>query len=298
MSKLSSRIYEDEKDFQVMLDLLIGIRPPDHRNDYPVRVDIEENLMSAAVRANTRLWFDDQRPIGWAYVDEFNNLRWEIEHPYEESLGVEVVEWGESCIRKTHGENRRATLDASCREDYTERISFLKRHGFSRTQDITIHMIRPLSQPIPDAVLPPGFTIRPIAGPQEAEEVASTHRAAFGTKYMTTASRLAIMNTSEYDPSLDLIVVAPAGMIVANCICSANEQRMIGNTDPVATHPRYQRMGLARALLARGMQLLKERGMLYAQLGTSGNNIAMQKAAESVGFSTQYKTIWFSKEVN
>jgi ribosomal protein S18 acetylase RimI-like enzyme len=73
---------------------------------------------------------------------------------------------------------------------------------------------------------------------------------------------------------------------------------MIGNTDPVATHPRYQRMGLARALLARGMQLLKERGMLYAQLGTSGNNIAMQKAAESVGFSTQYKTIWFSKEVN
>ena len=297
MSKLSSRIYEDEKDFQIMLDLMISIRPPAHLDDYPVRVDIEQNLMSAVIRANTRLWFDGQQPIGWAYVDEFDNLRWEIEHSYEPSLGTEIVAWGESCIRKMCGENKRATLDASCREDYTERISFLKRHEFSQTNDTTIHMIRPLSQPIPEPVLPQGFVIRPIAGPQEAEAVAAMHRAAFGTKYMTSESRLAIMNTSEYDMSLDLVVVAPDGTIAANCICSANEGRKTGNTDPVATHPLYQRRGLARALLARGMQLLRERGMPYSQLGTSWNNIAMRKAAESVGFSIQYKTIWFSKEV-
>lgn len=297
MRNISNRNYEGEKDMQIMLELITGVRPPNHRYDYPVKVDIEANLLSAAIRANTRLWFDDQQPIGWAYVDEFNNLHWEIEHRYEESLGAEIVEWGEARIRKTSGENKRATLDASCRENYTERISFLKRHEFHETEDTTIHMVRPLSQPIPEPHLPQGFVIRPISGPQEAEEVASMHRAAFGTEYMTTESRLAIMSTSEYDISLDLVVVAPDGTIAANCICSANQQRKIGNTDPVATHPRYRRMGLARALLARGMQLLKERGMLYAQLGTSGSNIAMQKAAESVGFSTQYKTIWFSKEV-
>ena len=124
------------------------------------------------------------------------------------------------------------------------------------------------------------------------------HRAAFGTDYMTTENRLAIMTTSEYDMSLDLVVVAPGGMIAANCICSANKQRQIGSTDPIGTHPRYQRMGLARALLVTGLQLLKERGMLSAQLGTSGENIAMQKTAEFVGFTIHYKTIWFSKEVN
>jgi ribosomal protein S18 acetylase RimI-like enzyme len=158
-------------------------------------------------------------------------------------------------------------------------------------------MIRPLTKSIPDRELPPGFIIRALAGTEEADGVAAMHRAAFGTNYMTTERRLAIMDTSEYDPSLDLVVVAPDGVIVANCICSVREDSKIGNTDPVATHPHYQRMGLARALLTRGMQLLKERAMLFAHLGTRNDNIAMQKTAESVGFTVEYKTLWFSKEV-
>jgi hypothetical protein len=57
-------------------------------------------------------------------------------------------------------------------------------------------------------------------------------------------------------------------------------------------------MGLARALVLSGMRLLKERGMKSAHLGTSGENIAMQKTAQSVGFNLEYTNLWFSKEVN
>ncbi len=298
MSHISNRIYKDEKDFQIILDLLIKVRPPTHLNAYPVKVNIEENLASEEIRANTRLWFDDGQPVGWAYVDEFNNLRWELDSNYEEALGVEIVKWGESCIRKKLANGETSTLDASCREDYAERITFLKQHGFHQTEDISVHMTCPLSEPIPEPELPQGFVIRPIKGVEEAEAVASTHRAAFGTEYMTTENRLAIMNTSEYDPSLDLLVIAPDGTVAAYCTCSVNDQAKVGLTDPVAAHPNYQRMGLARALLLKGMQLLKERGMVSAHLGTSGDNIAMQKTAESVGFTVEYKTIWFSKEVH
>ena len=38
--------------------------------------------------------------------------------------------------------------------------------------------------------------------------------------------------------------------------------------------------------------------MDQARLGTSADNTGMQKAAESAGFTVEYKTIWFSKEVN
>jgi GNAT superfamily N-acetyltransferase len=297
MSYISSRIYAAEEDFRIMLDLLVRNRPPAHRNDYPRQVDLEENLAVAAIRANTRLWFDGVQPVAWAYVDEFNNLLWELKNCYEERLGSEVVRWGEACMRKTLGAGESATLDASCQESYSERISFLKRQGFYQTKDITISMVRPLSLPIPEPELPSRFVIRPIAGVQEAEAVAEMHRAAFGTPYMTTDRRLAIMSTSEYDPSLDLVVVAPEGIIAANCICSINERQKTGSTDPVATHSHFQRRGLARALLLAGMKLLKQRGMKSAHLGTSGNNIAMQKAAESVGFRVHYKTIWFSKKV-
>ncbi len=297
MNHITTRIYTDEKDFQPMIDLSARVRSREHLSDYPRKVDIEENIASATVRTHTRLWFDGNQPVGWALVDEFNNLWWELDPHYEESLGSQFVEWGEACLRKTLANGETTTLDTNCREDYTARITFLKRYGFQPTGDTNVAMVRDLSKPIPEPNLPPGFTIRPLAGIGEAEAVAMMHRAAFGTDYMTTENRLAIMNTSEYELSLDLVVVAPDGTIAANCICSANEQEKIGATDPLATHPRYQGQGLARALLARGMQLLKERGMSSAHFTTSGDNLAMQKAGASVGFTVEHKTIWFSKKV-
>ena len=295
MSNIISHVYKGVKDFQIIIDLLIKHRHPNHRNDYPLKVDIEENMASETVRANTRIWFDDGQPIGWAYVDDFNNLRWEFDSHYEVLVGDEIVKWGESCIRKLKEES--ITLDTSCREDYADRISFLKRHGFHQTEVTSIAMVRDLSQLIPEPNPPLGFKIRPIAGTQEADKVAATHRAAFGTDYMTTEKRLAIMNSSEYDPSLDLVVVTADRTIAAYCSCAVNETEKTGEPDPVAVHPRFQRMGLARALLLTGMQLLKKRGMMSAHLGTSGDNIAMQKTAESVGFTIEYIKLWFSKEV-
>jgi mycothiol synthase len=297
MSPITSQIYEDDKDFQIILDLTSRVRPSQYINDYPGKVDLEEKIASATARANTRLWFDDGQPIAWACVDEYNNLLWEVDHQYEEPIGAEIVEWGESCIRKKLANGEIPTLDTNCREDYTARISFLQRHDFQQTGDTNVAMTRLLSKPISEPELPRDFVIRPIKGTEEAEAVATMHRAAFGTEYMTTENRLMIMNTSGYDPTLDMLAIAPNGDIAAYCSCSVNDQTRIGMTDPVATHPNYQRMGLSRALLLTGIRLLKERGMESAHLGTSGKNIAMQKAAESVGFKVEYRTIWFSKEV-
>jgi hypothetical protein len=45
------------------------------------------------------------------------------------------------------------------------------------------------------------------------------------------------------------------------------------------------------------MHLLKERGLASAHLGTSGDNVAMQRSAESAGFFLEHKVIWFEKEI-
>lgn len=298
MINIKSRLYQDNDDFLKILDLVARVRPSKYRNAFPSKVDLKEKLASAVVRANTRLWFDDGILVSWAIVDEFNNLLWELDHPYEESIGAEMIEWGVSCVRRMLRSGESSTLDAHCREDYTERLSFLIQHGFQQGEGFNLSMSRELSEPIPEPMLPPGFSIRPIGGVEEAEVVAAAHRAAFGTEYMTTENRLIIMSTSGYDPALDLVVIAPDGSIAGNCICSINEVDKIGYTDPVSTHPRFQHMGLARALLLTGLKILKEHGMISARLGTSGENIAMQKAAQSVGFTVEYRTIWFSKEVH
>jgi ribosomal protein S18 acetylase RimI-like enzyme len=231
-------------------------------------------------------------------VDDSHNLLWELKSQYTELLGAEIVAWGVDCIRINLTAGEISTLDASCCEDDNQRLDFLHQHGFHQTDVITVSMKRDLSEPIADSVLPEGFFVRAIKGTEEAEAVASTHRAAFESEYMSTENRLAIMNTSEYDPALDLMVIAPDGSIAAYCTCSVNEQNREGSTDPVATHPRFQGMGLAKALLCQGMQMLKERGMKSASLGTSGQNIAMQKAAESAGFVLEHRTFWFEKDIN
>lgn len=296
MNQITSQAYENAQHLALMIELMTRVRPPDYVDDYPNKVDLEETFASATVPLNTRLWFENDQLIAWAYVDDFRNLWWELDSD-DELLGRQIVEWGVTRIRGTLAKGETTTLDTSCREDNTPRLSFLARHGFKKMEATTVYMARPLSEDVPEPNLPDGFLICSVTGPQEAEAIASTHRAAFGTAYMTTERRLAIMSTSEYDPSLDLVVVAPDASIAAYCTCSVNEQKLIGTTDPVATHPRYQGMGLARALLLTGLHLLKERGMQSAHLGTSGDNLAMQKAAESVGFKVEHRTFWFSKEV-
>jgi hypothetical protein len=54
---------------------------------------------------------------------------------------------------------------------------------------------------------------------------------------------------------------------------------------------------LARALLSYGMQLLRERGIEYAELGTSSENFAMQRAAFAAGFYIESTRVWYSKTI-
>ena len=164
MSYITSRNYETKKDLQIIMDLIDRVRPPRHRNDYPGRVDIEEAFASAIVRKNIRLWFDDSLPVAWVYVDNFNNLVLELDLQYTAKIGAEIMEWAEACIRRNLSRKQKGTLYANCREDYAERIAFLKQYGFGQMEETTITLIRPLSMAIPEPELPPGFIVRPIAG--------------------------------------------------------------------------------------------------------------------------------------
>ncbi|MCA9975702.1 MAG: GNAT family N-acetyltransferase, partial [Anaerolineales bacterium] len=137
----------------------------------------------------------------------------------------------------------------------------------------------------------------------EAAALAALHRAAFDTETMTVEERLATMHLPEYEAELDLVVIAPDGRFAAYCTCSISAEenartgRNEGYTDPVATHPAFQRQGLARALLLTGLRMLQQRGVETAVLGTSSQNIAMQHVAASVGFQVQSTKLWFAKQV-
>lgn len=302
-----SRAYAGAKDLQSMLDLLIAVRPVERITDYPSIVDLQEMLALTSTQGNTRLWFDAEgQPVGFAFVDQYNNLRFELDPQMIHSeIPSEMVNWGVMCIQRAMlNTDRPLMLDASCRDDDHSRVALLEQHGFVKQEMRSLHMARSLDEPIPIPHIPMGFSVRHVAGEQEASAVVDLHRAAFGTRNMTLDERLSIMRTPDYEMELDLLIIAPNGRFAAYCTCSiyqeenAHTGRSEGYTDPVATHPDFQRQGLARALLLTGCRKLKERGVKTAVLGTSSKNIGMRQCAEATGFHVQSTKIWFEKPVS
>jgi mycothiol synthase len=306
MAAFTNRPYADA-DLQAMIDLLVGARPSGHIADYPGIVDLREMLETSETQANTSLWRDgDGQLVGFAIVHPTHgNLIFEIASQARTGdLAAQIVAWSVERVRNARrGAEEAASLQMSCHDDNLERVALLEQLGFVRQEQYTLHFACSLSDPIPEPQVPEGFGTRHVAGEHEVEAHVALHRAAFGTENMTVEERLSWMHTPDYDPELDLVAVAPDGTLAAYVFCTISEEenaltrRKDGYTDPVATHPAFQRRGLARALLLTGFRLLKRRGVETARTSTGSWNVAMQRAARSVGYRAESKTIFFKKPV-
>jgi ribosomal protein S18 acetylase RimI-like enzyme len=290
----------DESDISDMRSLLWQ---PGNELDI---VDFDEQIALESIQADLCIWRDpDGHPVAFAFVDDFNNFRFALDESYRSgALERELVDWGVTCIRRRKLETGEpATLDACCSANDPIRIAFLERNGFHPESVRTLQYERSLLTSIPPASVPEGFCMRSVKAEDQAERLVALHRAAFGTEHMTLEYRLAMMRLPNYDPGLDLFIEGANGEPVAFCICSIaveeNERlgTKIGCTDPVGVDPRYRGQGFGKAVLAAGLHALVNKRMECAKLGTSSENISMQRLAEALGFQLVSEKIWFSMDV-
>ncbi len=263
--------------------------------------DFEEQIQLPAVRVTTRLWQGAGELVACAYVDGGNNLSFDIaDECRSEQLEQEIIDWGLACMRQRNAQTgKELTLDASCSADDLEQLRFLEKFGFVREAIRSLKYSRSLIEPIDEFPFPPGFSLRSTTGENEVDALVDLHRAAFGTDNMTVEERLAIMRAPQYVPDLDFVAVASNGDLSAFCICGFDESdEQIGFTDPIGTHPNYQRLGLGKAIVSAGLRAIQSRGATVAELGTSSTNIPMQKLAERLGFTCISENLWFSKKVS
>jgi mycothiol synthase len=293
---MKSYLLREESDIQLMRDLI------KHLPHESTVVDFEETMLIASVRATIRLWQDNGNVVGFAYVDDYHNLRFEIEAESRSAqLEDEIMAWGTTCVKRRNAETGADhTLDAAFSADNTWQIAMLERGGFVPSNQRTLHYARSLSEPIMTYVFPPGFSLRGVAGEHEAESLVTLHQAAFGTENMTVAQRVAIMKVTGYERELDLVAVAPEGDLAAFCICSFEDEidgGRVGFTDPIGTHPGYQQRGVGKAIVTAGLHRLRDWGVSIVKLSTSSANMPMQRLAQSLSFTCVSEKLLFSKEV-
>jgi mycothiol synthase len=298
MPSITSRPYANESDLLAMLDLLQRCRAAGQIVTWPTIADLREVCHPSRTDWSKQLWLDsEEKLIGFALMQQ-EYLCFYAHPPFQNNgLESQILAWAIERCRALELEPTEVRCQA--REDDCDRIAFLESHGFTSHNILTIHLERSLREPIPQPQLPPGFTLRPLAGEHEVEEYVALHREAFGTNYLTVEARLAFMRGPNYIPELDLIALAPDGMFAALCVCGLDreEDPPHGHTDPVGTRPVFQRRGLARALLLEGLHRLSHYEIETAHLSTGSWNTAMQRAAESVGFRKVYERVWYTKRI-
>jgi mycothiol synthase len=141
-------------------------------------------------------------------------------------------------------------------------------------------MIRPHLDEIPDLALPDGLELRPVR-PEDALQVARAEDEAFldhwGSRHHSDADLERILR----DPSTDTTLwqVAwdgdeVAGVVVPQIEPLENEMfgYLRGWINRVSVRRPWRRRGLASALTAAGLRVLRERGMTSAQLGVDSEN--------------------------
>lgn len=299
---MNNLLHPSPADPAAIKQLILAARRSDWRHDFPTAVDIDELFQDPGFLQTSRLWLDEQEePAAYAFVHfPYNNLTFEaLDRYWNDALEDEVMDWAVGVMRARYGAGlSENTLDSSCHAEDERLLRFFTRHGFERQEvESLAYNLQMHAPPIPSP-LPPGYCIRPIS-PGEVEAALALHQQAFGSQDFTLPERLAMMNTGAYQPELDLLAVAPDGSLAGGCVCGIENSELEGTppegyTDPVYVHPAHQGLGLARALLRAGLAGLYARGVHVARLGTSSENIGMQRAAEAAGFTCVSRQVWFA----
>lgn len=296
---LITRPYAGEADLPFIADLIHAAPPAGrHLVDFPWR--LSSSLLDPA--ADARVWIVDGLLVGfaawqvaWATLDLYVRP-----DPAQARVEAALFAWAADRFRALDAERGRPLpCWAEAREDDAERLALLARHGYTLDDAYSyVMMSRPLAAPLPSPSLPPGFSIRPLAGLSEVDAYVEVHRRAFESASMIASWRARTLRMPQYAPELDLVAVAPSGQLAGFCVGWADPARGLAQIEPMGVDPAFQGRGLARALLLEMLARFTHYGAEHAQVETDSGRAPARHAYEAVGLLPIYHTLrkgqWFS----
>jgi mycothiol synthase len=294
---MTSRLYEAESDLLQMQKLLMEARA--HTSDwrYFHVGELMWGFFMVTCHLNPqeciRLWQDDQgRLVAYAILGEDPSFDCQVS-PANEWIGIEAeaLAWAEARINELRQQDAKrwgGNLVSGARQDDGKRIAFLEQNGFRYSGEFAeVNMLRSLDAPIPESTLPAGCQVRALAETGDTSDRAGAERDVWlpwTVGNVTDDDYARLMQMPGYDRDLDVIAVAPDGIIAAYVNCWIDPLNCIGDFGPVGARPAYRRQGLTRAVLLEGLRRLKARGMDRVCVSTGISNTPARNLYESIGF--------------
>jgi ribosomal protein S18 acetylase RimI-like enzyme len=135
-----------------------------------------------------------------------------------------------------------------------------------------------------EPVIPAGYSIRPVAGVEEAAAVAKVHAAAFPGAGWTTELYRHVMESPGYDPGRELVAETAEGVFAAFAVTWYDDLNRTGLLEAVGTHPDHQQRGLGRAVVRFAVHHMAAAGMEFAIVTNFASNAASEALYRSAGF--------------
>lgn len=290
---------------------------------YLLNSDVAWRLPGSAPKENIRLWYDEVGIAAYAWFELNSPLTFDVrvDLGFDHPLCLDLIDWLEVRRRDFPGlepwlldlrsmsdweaaltETRSARpssykyLQVSALEADEERIEFLERNGFERTEHFAYALTRSLDTPIPEPNLPEGMRVRHVKEKDFAERV-ETHRDAWFKSSFDLDRYLKIRAMKEFEPQLDIVAEDRDGTFASYCIGWLDRDLGVGSFEPVGTRPAYRHKGLGQQVNYEGLRRMKQMGMHSAVMGTAGFNDGAFGLYTSCGFALADKNRTYMKRL-
>jgi mycothiol synthase len=299
---MSLRSFRGEEDYPLILGIIHGCKAADGLERSEKLEDIVNtythlhhcdpytDMLFAEVDGEAvgycRAWWEVEGSGRWVGFQLCNVLpQWR-----RKGIGSTLLGFNEERLRqvarqlKETGELPEETaclLDNFVSSTEQDRINLLERRNYEVVR-YAFEMVRPDLENIPDLPLPKGVAVQPVETDQlrpiwEASNEA--FRDHWGYIPDPWEAYQQMINDPDFDPSLWRVAWQGdqiAGMVLSFINRDENEMygRKRGYTENICVRRPWRRQGLAKALIACSLAVLKERGMSDAGLGVDAENIS------------------------
>jgi mycothiol synthase len=314
---ISSRSYTGEADLPAIVAMLNACEAADRVNESVTIEDLrtEFAMPEVDVARDLRLWVDaDDTLLGFGQIwfhakaEDPDSFLWYKVRPdaRDGDLEGQIVAWGERRTREAAQESDvRLRFRAMAHATEPERIAFLEREGFVVDRYFQ-RMARPLDTAVAAPQLPEGFRL--AAGPHDPAAWAALFNESFVDHWNHepwTAEKVQHWQSEpNYQPNVDLVVIAPDGTLAAFCWggldpeINANSGLQEGHIGLLGSRRGYRGIGLGRAILHAGLRALAAAGAQSAWLSVDADSpTGATRLYESAGFRTTSQRMLYRKEL-
>lgn len=295
--KITLRHYEDPQDYQKISKFLIENYQPGNKDGNWLEPAWEymhgHPFLQPEHLGKIGIWEIDEEIVAVAHYEwRLGEAFFQFKQGYH-YLREQILDFTESNLTAPDGD-----LHAFVNDNDLEFINLVKSRRYTHLP----HEDRPMSRfdiqdPFPEIILPEGFRLLSLL---EEPDWAKVHKVMWrgfnhgdnpDMSFDELEMRRKMFDTTTARRDLKVVVAAPDGEFVSICGMFYQPDGRYGYVEPVATDPKYRRMGLGKAAVMEGIRRCAELGAQEAFVGSN------QLFYLALGFEVQYVTQCWQKQL-